>query len=109
MEGLLEDRKSHLQANIDALNERVARLEEKFQADKEATLKDIAERNAELTRKLEEFQVLFEAERQDRLVREAKIQENLSKHEHETFVRFDEERVRCDCVQSGCVCVCVRR
>jgi hypothetical protein len=39
-------------------------------------------------------QAAFEAEKKDRLEREAKIQDNLSKHEHETFQRFEVERVR---------------
>lgn len=57
LEGLLEDRRCKLQENIDALNARVAKLEAQFEADKEQTLKEIAERNAELTHKLEDFEV----------------------------------------------------
>ena len=38
-------------------------------------------------------QAAFEAERKDRLVREGRIASNLSAHEHETGVHFEEERV----------------
>ncbi len=57
MEGLLEDRRASLQATLDALNDRVARLEAKFEDDRASTMRDIEARNRELTAKLEEFQV----------------------------------------------------
>lgn len=56
LEGLLEDRRAALQANIDALNDRVARLEAQFAEDKASTMAEIEARNRELTLKLEEFQ-----------------------------------------------------
>ena len=137
LESLLEDRRSSLQASIDALNDRVSRLEAQFADDKADTLREVNARNKELTDKLEDFQVsgehwkeggfvlpwstafcvrhtptappflmptsvlyrrvslqaAFEAERKDRMEREGRIQSNLSKHEHETFERFEAERV----------------
>ncbi len=57
MEDLLEDRRAALQANIDALNARVARLEAQFEDDKVATMAFIEARNKDLTEKLEAFQV----------------------------------------------------
>lgn len=53
----LRMRTTKLQANIDKLNQRVADLEQKFEEDKEAMMKEIAERNARLTKQLNEFQV----------------------------------------------------
>jgi hypothetical protein len=94
LEGLLEDRRASLQASLDAVNERVARLEAQFEEDKAATMREIDARNRELTAKLEDFQAAFEAERKDRMEREGRIQTNLSRHEHETGVHFEEERVR---------------
>ncbi len=57
LEGLLEDRRTRLQAGIDALNERVAKLEAQFAEDKAQTMREIDARNRELTEKLEDFQV----------------------------------------------------
>lgn len=126
LEGLLEDRRSTLQANIDALHERVGRLEAQFEADRASTMAEVEARNKELTDKLEAFQVIcslvlphsprallipppprivqaaFDAEKKDRLEREARIQANLSKHEHETFQQFELERVRAN-VEVCCV------
>jgi len=53
----LRKRNVELQANIDALNARVDSLEEKFEEDKRRMMQEIEERNARLTKQLNEFQV----------------------------------------------------
>ncbi len=53
------------------------------------------------------WQAAFEAERKDRMEREGRIQSNLSKHEHDTMVHFEEERVRGFCLHEYMyVCLC---
>lgn len=57
MEVNLRRRNVELQANIDKLNQRVEDLEAKFEEDKRVMMADIEERNARLTKQLNEFQV----------------------------------------------------
>lgn len=92
LESQLKQRTLQLQANIDAVNVRVDRLEEKFEQDKARMSKEIQERNERLTKQLLDFQEVFEAERQDRLRREGKIAADLAAHETETKESFEHER-----------------
>ena len=61
LEGLLEDRRTTLQAGIDGLNARLGRLEVQFAEDKAQTMRELEARNRELTEKLEDFQVTLSA------------------------------------------------
>ena len=81
-----------LQDNIDLLGLRVDDLEKDFAYEKERIPREIEERGRELTRRLTEFQELFNEEKQRRLVRESEIVKRLANHENEVDEEFAAER-----------------
>lgn len=79
-------------ARIGALNDRVAKLEQKFEEDRIKTLEEVEKRNRDLVAELRAFHDTFEAERKSRLEREQRILDRLGAAEHEADSNWNKER-----------------
>ena len=89
-----------LEQNVEALDERITqvfhrieKLNEDLEVQQRIIPEDIERRGEELTRRLEEFQTLFEEERERRMEREKGIDSRVARHENEVAEALQEERV----------------
>ena len=94
LEELLAAQHADALARVAALQERVARLERSFEADRARVLEEVDRRNRELVAALNAFHEAFEAERRDRVVREQRILDRLGAAEHEAIAVWDAERLQ---------------
>lgn len=81
-----------LKESVEVLADRVTDLEKDLEYQKETIPLDIERRGVELTKRLEEFQELFEEERKSRLEREKVIVDRIAAHENQVDAEFEVER-----------------
>lgn len=95
LQAKLEVRTERMEASMKLLAERMSDFEGHVDSEKLRITNEIRERNRRLKEQLADFIKTFEAEKEDRLQREAAIVKRLADHEQEVSQRFAEERVRC--------------
>lgn len=81
-----------VEERLEALNDRITELDAHFEREKQRIAEEVAERERELRAMLIEFEELFEAEVVDRKQREARITNELERHEKKVAAQFDVER-----------------
>lgn len=94
MSAKVEVRTERLEKNVRLLATRIADVEAHFEEEKERITAEIRRRNKQLKDELDAFMLAFEAEKADRLRREAAIVKRQADHETVTEQRFAAERVR---------------
>jgi hypothetical protein len=92
LEDMITANHADIIARFGAIHARVDELAAKFDVDRAATIAEVERRNAELLASLASFQAAFEAERADRVKREAAIAERMAGEEHRAVARWDGER-----------------